>query len=1332
MSKYTFERLGADRFETMVQALLEKRFRVAGGLVQFGPGKDGGREATWTQPAGHELYSRPANADRDIDKEWVFQAKYHDIGTRGWDNARTDVTADLRSELNKIANKHKVPCHKYVLATNVPFSGVRFVGTRDKVDEIRKAWLDRIPEIEVWDATDLSRMLDADTDTRTAYLDALLPGDVLQSLLTHQSRDEDRRRGIYRTYLKSILRSERDARAEEAGDDESSLHLENVFVDLEVELVPRPSPRTTHSLTGREPAFRYERHAPTKVPSSLAFLRAGQGSMVLKGGPGVGKSTLTQFLALYHAARLVDEGLALRLASRLKLESDVPPEALDADCRVRFPLRVELRRYAQWMAEPSCAAEPFLAKYIAEQIRKAAGAEGFGAEDVFDLVRGNAVLLILDGLDEVPQPELRDLIFTELQTFLMRCDGDASDVQTLLSTRPQGYQGEFDGFRPFEWHVVDLALTDFYEYVDRWLEQRIANDDERADARQRIDEGMRAPAVQQLATTLLQATVMLTIAQRKHAIPHARHKLYEKYVDVIFQRERNKKTVRERGDELRELHSIIGFRLISRMGKPIARAEFEQCVNEVIQDFGSKEIGGGTFRTVREEISKLAKDRLCLLAGKGEDQEHIDFVIQPFREYFAADYLARHEDADADRVFASLVQRASVWGNVLQFYAAFQSKAQQKSWVLEAEEDREGLAESHYVALVRTRRALLQLFPEFERPKNSEIRRAFRALLDRSTRWTWFLYEDMLPLLTVHAPVETFRLLEETFGELSKNDPRALYVELDLLAKAAGPGEAQRLQNKLEELIADPRTRTPALRAALVNDVAVSLVDCATEELEGLIDLAMERARHSDSRFLSKTSEGQAADLLFSFAGPWEVPLIKAHEALGQVWKTLSEPGYSVDVGGMSFVLPPSLRDRSDSVPDELVDHTAKLRSRVSPYLTALLHAVNAPLDPERYERAVHEEQKIAAPISRQYSVWNQLGPGPSTCGSVEEWRAVRRRVYEEAEAKMQSWGAQLSDNDGSWCSLYLSPAVWSELGPIVDRERYEVLLGQIAPAVREVSSFLDGVAMIRQRGRPHGLAPFSLIRVVLDIATKYGAEHTPVALEFLRVPTRSRGVARIAPANVANRLLREAIDSPLPAQWAAVLLGACAGVPGVSVSLLLKLWERRASDDWWFVRPNSEVPADVVEELLATATRQSVTLAAELRGQPRAALPRATDLDDRLVTSLVELIESSRPPERNRYVELLLRQPGHIRELSLWENPEMLGPLAGGWWPRSLSSRLHDILGSADQRALPAARRSLSKLLDRREFASAWLANAALEGILRIDELLTPPLEDSDWQKKQ
>lgn len=178
MSKYSFDRIQHKKFEAMAQALLEKTYRSGGNLIQFGDGQDGAREATWTQPITHPSYVRPENETEDVPKEWIFQVKYHDISLRGWTTARDAVTQDLKNELDKIVNKHKVPCHAYVMITNVPFTGIRNVGTRDQTTAIADKWKQDIPEIYVWDAADLSRMLDADEDVRTAYLEDVLPGDL--------------------------------------------------------------------------------------------------------------------------------------------------------------------------------------------------------------------------------------------------------------------------------------------------------------------------------------------------------------------------------------------------------------------------------------------------------------------------------------------------------------------------------------------------------------------------------------------------------------------------------------------------------------------------------------------------------------------------------------------------------------------------------------------------------------------------------------------------------------------------------------------------------------------------------------------------------------------------------------------------------------------------------------------------------------------------------------------------------------------------------------------------------------------------------------------------
>jgi len=576
MSKYQFHRMGGENFEQMAQALLEKNRRGFGVLTQFGLGADGSREATWLQPTDHPTYIRPLGATSDVAKRWVFQVKFHEIGLRGWAGAGAAVVSDLRSELEKLTTKHDVPCHHYVLITNVPLSGARRIGTRDQITRVAEEWQKKIPNIEVWDAVDLSRMLDNNSDVRAAYDELILPGDVIAAIYRQVQFQADRRENTFRGYLLYLVANESKARADEAGD-EDPLPLSKVFVDqilrLDKERIPESYREiveswvsTTHRDSDKNSITPRDLDA---VSSSFPLLLAAHDKIMLLAGPGYGKSTITQFLALFHACRIVKPDYATDLANRLKLPPGVSPDTLDAFCEMRFPFRVELRHYAKWRRAASDDKEKIgLATYIVRELVGKNVASNLVEDDIFELASRNPILLILDGLDEVPNKESRDEILKDCDAFIFRCSGENADLQIVMSSRPQGYNGEFDRFEPIRWRINDLSEKDFNSYCHAWLQERIKNADERMEAEDRIRRGMESEAVKRLATTLLQATVMLTIVRRKSDIPGERHKLFAKYVDVVFEREKTKiELISLYERELRRLHETVGYRLhITRSG----------------------------------------------------------------------------------------------------------------------------------------------------------------------------------------------------------------------------------------------------------------------------------------------------------------------------------------------------------------------------------------------------------------------------------------------------------------------------------------------------------------------------------------------------------------------------------------------------------------------------------------------------------------------------------------------------------------------------------------------------------------------------------------------
>ncbi len=1279
-----------------------------------------------------------------------FKLNIHDIGARGWTGARAAIELELKKELDKIVNKYAVPCHKYILITNVPFSGVRRVGTRDKINSVIHEWRSRIPEIEVWDAVDLSRMLDADIDTRTAYLDDILPGDVLRAFLNNLNFSKDRKKSAFHAYLKSILRSERDAKAEEAGD-ESGLALEKIFVDLSLKLIRDTADQSTISLVqdliqGCEEfgvsEDHHGNHVPTdldETPSSFAFLRANHKSMLLKGGPGAGKSTITQFLTLYHAARLVDRPLSILLAKRLKLTGNVSAEDLEAHCQARFPLRIELRRYAQWMADQGDS-DTFLAHYLAERISRGSS-EDLKMIDIFGLASENPILLILDGLDEVPHPLLREKIFNELQTFLDRCEGELCDIQTILASRLQGYRGEFDGFVPVEWHVIDLDQEDFDDYADRWLMERIPDNDERQDAQRRIAEGMQATAVKQMATTLLQATVMLTIARRKHAIPHARHKLYEKYVEVIFERERNKLTVRKRNDELLRLHEFVGYELIRKMElaegvRTLGGEEFKQCVQQVIKDYGPSDLGNESISEVVDDIVTLAKDRLCLLAGKGDNQQDVDFVIQPFREYFAAAYLAHHEEADPDRVYENLVTRRHIWANVLQFYAAFQSKAQQKNWISEA--DGTGTNPNKYsdiVDMTRKRRALLRVLPEFERPKNDYVLRVFQNLFDASTRWTWINRDGTGDLLEAFAPGESYGILKKLFRQLTFGDVDDLYTELNLLAKVAGEKNNKSICSTLNEFCQNEQLQTVAVRVAFNNNLGVRLENCQLKELVKILDYSLSRNPNRFSgKFLSELSEDQILDIAF-LKGARSIWL---NQEAHRLWfSDLSEcllprNFLEFDFHSILYQWAPYVSDRQELVSDELIQCLEQSQSTVAPYVKALLLAIKNPKNPNYYEEAVVQEKKLVE-IPRYFSVADQLGPNPKLFNTIEDWVAAREIAFSISKKALESCLAHNSGEFSSWLMTSIHPDVWDEFKPIVPKKEFNRLKKQCYPILKSLSS--HHFNPFRIRGWKHFKYgdSFELCNCVVGVINKHGNScvwidqhliHSLVDSEFKSVK-----------ASEAHELLQKASITKLPSSWSGLIIRICSSVENIDVNKLLNFWQYQYSEGIVLIGNVQQPQETIIKQLLDVDTADAVHLAAFIASNRQDFTPERLSIDIQLeeiiAHKLCELIESSSDDDgRKLNIRLLMNLAPNSCELTMWANNENIDSISGDIWQvNRVADRLREIVDSKRTIDSEKLREKFGIFIVNRTQYPFQVSLAALDALLRLDEISTTPLRDKDWQ---
>lgn len=1053
MSKYTFERLDPLQFESLVKALIDDRFRTSGELTQFGPGRDGGREATWVQQPSHQQYSRPGNADADVPRQWVFQAKYHDHTGGRARVATAQLVEDLDAELEKLVGRYKTSVHTFVLITNASVSGVHAVGGRDRLKQRITRWREQVDRIEVWDAADLSAMIDCAPGVRRTFLDQILPGDLLAALLRKVDCSTRPLVGVLRAYLTKAMQLAGAARTDEAGDEnERQLKLEQVYIDLTVEPQINGSVAGTPVLDVRpddscEPSASFS--------ASQALLLCSGPVSLLQAGPGYGKSTISQFLTAWHAARSVDPERAKQLATRMEL-GEITYEQLDSRCRRRVPFRVELRRYAEFRGTRNDG----LASYIADQLISPNADATYRRDDVYDLISRDPCLVILDGLDEVPNTELRKQIVQDADLFLNRCNSiPEADVALIVSTRPQGYHGEFDCLVNSRFTIRDLTPKQFACYRDDWLKQRILDCQERRDALLRVDQGMASPDVARLASTLLQATVILTIARNKHDIPHERSSLFSRYVEVIFQREMNKHALVKRYEaELRRLHEQIAYSLHCSMERgasgSMSEAEFRNEVLRVWATYRGTEPLDQGVRPLVDQLVEAARDRLVFLRGEGADQSEVGFLLSSFREFFAASYLHQHEEAERDRVFKALFDREWHWENVLLFYAGLQETSDQKSWLGHVAESNFTSHAERVLETVRFRRALLKLLPEFRNLKLVTFQRAIKEIFASETLWAWKEAQWAAPIVrSVRGGTAVGCVIDRLVLALD-GSPSIRATAIDLAFRILEPRsqEAVVFEKGLADKCTDLHTARMACVAAIENDYPFSIPGDHIETWRWGVEIAR---RHGPPlrRLLPSLPPGLVAD---SFVRDrWRGLALFDNHADAVALKDLLGHGRLLTNGGevgvsIGLELFPFLAGWRDCNWESMAACSASWPAPVRGYWLALQNALRCPGDLASYEAAASAARGLN--VSQEFTVGEWLGPAPSEFASPREWErfatlaAATRTNREMFRVFSEPFSEAAKPNEAALV-FALHPSVWhclSDVG-LISAERMRAL--EMSPA---------------------------------------------------------------------------------------------------------------------------------------------------------------------------------------------------------------------------------------------------------------------------------------------
>ncbi len=429
------------------------------------------------------------------------------------------------------------------------------------------------------------------------------------------------------------------------GEDEGTgadIRLDHIYVDLDT---------TALILQGdEEHKDKYGLPGSLQEKGKLSALEAAKQTkrLALLGDPGAGKSTFVRRLAAWLAAAGLGEAK--------------PPEGFEANL---MPILVTLRELAPKLrglnleALPDRQRQKVLLDALHEQIRAELDVLGNDApsyaDDLLKDLSGGRCLLILDGMDEVPN-DLRERVRQAVAFVINRYQVK----HIILTCRIRSYSGSavFSDFVPYT-----LAPFDAYKirsFSQAWyntqLELKKTPGKEQANKRAE-DLASAALALEEMGSNPMLLTSMAIIHQRDIGLPDQRVMLYSLIVDVLARRWQKHKTG-EQGPskELGEvLKNSLSIRIIlERLGYEahLASASQERKVQvgdlrraRAIEVLESRAYLGSA--ALASEFLDYLDQRAGLLAGFGGEQGQsaaYGFPHRSLQEYLAGCYLVGQLD----------------------------------------------------------------------------------------------------------------------------------------------------------------------------------------------------------------------------------------------------------------------------------------------------------------------------------------------------------------------------------------------------------------------------------------------------------------------------------------------------------------------------------------------------------------------------------------------------------------------------------------------------------------------------------------------------------------
>lgn len=625
----------------------------------------------------------------------------------------------MAEEAPKVRKQIHRGAKKYVLITNVHGTAHPDTGSIDSINSLLTKELG-IPSM-CWWRNDLNRRLDAAYDLKWIYPELMTGPDLIRLVIeSGLSEGRERRASAIKSFVAGQYDLEQEVKFKQI---DLQNRLLDLFIDVPVVSANRTERHTRLDLFHRdifeaevfsnEPEVESEEefhNEPTQFASArFSNKQIGAATLllsptlyrkyplvILEGAPGQGKSTITQYVCQVHRMRLLKKVEDIGQISDKHNESPI-----------RLPVKVDLRDFATWLlkrnpfsAEGEEVLEPKWQKsiegFLAALVSQQSGGTSFDISDLHAVFRLSAVILVLDGLDEVADIKRRAEVVDEIKKGVGRLQSIAASLQVVVTSRPAAFANS-PGFpeKNYEYFSLDSVTYKLIGlYAEKWLKARRLKEQESSVIKKILREKLKLPHLRDLARNPMQLAILLSLIHtRGSSLPDKRTALYDSYIELFFNREAEKSSVvRDNRDLLIDIHRYLAWLLHTEAeqssgqssGRPNGAIE-ESRLREVLKNYLNSE--GYSDSSLPDELFTGVVERVVALVSRV--QGTYEFEVQPLREYFAARFLyetapyspagSEQRGTKPDRFDA--ISRSFYWLNVTRFYAGCYSKGELASLI---------------------------------------------------------------------------------------------------------------------------------------------------------------------------------------------------------------------------------------------------------------------------------------------------------------------------------------------------------------------------------------------------------------------------------------------------------------------------------------------------------------------------------------------------------------------------------------------------------------------------------------------------------------------------